>query len=108
MDDLDEITPPAPVSASTEENINNLVRSIEDITTPNRISTFEMKAPIAFGDQSVADLIVDTVKKIKSLDRLPTKYLQVEKAKISSMVGEVLTGSFLMTKDLARSRQIRS
>ena len=107
MDDLGQPTSPVPVPASTQEDRDNLVRSIEDITTPDEVSNFALKAPITFGDQSVADLIVGTVKKDKITGSI-AKYLQAEKAKISSMVGEVLTGSFSMTKDLARSRQIRS
>ena len=65
VNDLDELTSPAPVPTSIEEDSNNPVRSMEDITTPDEVSTFELKVPIAFGDQSVVDLIVGTAKKDK-------------------------------------------
>ena len=66
-------TSPDPVPTSTEEDSNNLVQSIDDIQTPQQVSNFEL-VPIAFGDQSVVDLIIGTKEKDKILDQLPAKY----------------------------------
>ena len=61
----------------TETENPNLVQSIDDITEPQKISTFVLKDPIDFGNQSVVDLIVGTRKKDKIR---------------GSMADEVLTG----------------
>ena len=81
VDDLGQPTSPVPVSASTQEDRDNLVRSIEDITTPDEVSNFALKAPITFGDQSVADLIVGTVKKDKITGSIANEVLTGGKGK---------------------------
>ena len=81
VDDLGQPTSPVPVPASTQEDRDNLVRSIEDITTPDEVSNFALKAPITFGDQSVADLIVGTVKKDKITGSIANEVLTGGKGK---------------------------
>ena len=52
-----------PTPTPTKEVSNDQVQSIDDITTPEKVSTLELKEPIALGEQEVETLIVGTDKK---------------------------------------------
>ena len=61
-----EPTPePTPEPEPTEEVSDDQVQSIDDITTPDEVSVFELKEPIAIGGQEIETLIVGTNKKDK-------------------------------------------
>ena len=56
---------PEQISAPIEENIIKQVISIDDISTPNKVSTFELKDPFQVGNEDIDIVIIGTKKKDK-------------------------------------------